>query len=84
MVKEEIWSVSIERAQSFFRSQPDVTEENAHLFRFLSCRIHLTKLTPRGEGIWTANQTKLHLEGLDADVKSIYHRYFLHFLSAGG
>ena len=84
MVKEEIWSISIQRASAFFRNQKDVTEESANVFRFGTCRIVLTALTPRGTGIWANQRIQLRLEGEDADVENIYHRYFIQFLSAGG
>ena len=84
MVKEEIWSVSIQRARSFFREQEDVTEEGINDFRFRSCRITLTELKPRGMGVWAAKRIRLNMEGEDADVEDIYHRYFIQFLSTGG
>lgn len=84
MRKEEIWSISLERARVFFRNQPDVTIENDHVFRFRSCRIQLTELAPVGAGIWAAKRISLCIEGEDADVEAIYRRYFLQFLSAGG
>jgi len=84
MIKEEIWSISIQRARSFFREQEDVTEENADLFSFGSCRVHLTELKPKGMGVWAAKRIKVRMEGEDADVETIYHRYFIQFLSTGG
>ena len=84
MMKEEIWSVSIQRARSFFREQEDVTEESANDFLFGSCRIRLTELKPKGMGVWAAKRIQVRMEGEDADVKNIYHRYFIHFLSTGG
>ena len=84
MIKEEIWSISIQRAREFFRAQPDVTEENANLFVFKSCRAELTELKPKGMGVWAAKRIKLYMEGDDADVEDIYHRYFIQFLSTGG
>ena len=84
MVKEETWSVSIQRARAFFREQEDVTEEGINDFVCGSCRIRLTELKPKGMGIWAAKRIKLHMEGEDADVEKIYHRYFLQFLSTGG
>ena len=84
MVKEETWSVSIQRARAFFREQEDVTEEGINAFVCGSCRIRLTELKPKGMGIWAAKRIKLHMEGEDADVEKIYHRYFLQFLSTGG
>lgn len=84
MMKEEIWSISIQRARAFFREQEDVTEENANLFVFGSCRIRLTELKPKGMGVWAAKRIQVHMEGEMEDVENIYHRYFIQFLSTGG
>ena len=84
MVKEEIWSISIQRARAFFREQEDVLEENANLFSFGSCRIQLTELRPKGMGVWAAKRIQVRMEGEDTDVETIYHRYFIQFLSTGG
>ena len=84
MVKEETWSVSIQRARAFFREQEGVTEEGINDFVCGSCRIRLTELKPKGMGIWAAKRIKLHMEGETEDVEKIYHRYFLQFLSTGG
>ena len=84
MVKEETWSVSIQRARAFFRDQEDVTEENINTFFFRSCRITLTELKPKGMGVWAAKRIRVYMEGEDVDVESIYHRYFIQFLSTGG
>ena len=84
MLKEEIWSVSIQRARAFFRNQTDVTEESAACFIFRSCRITLTELKPKGMGVWAAKRIKVRMEGEPEDVEQIYHRYFIQFLSTGG
>ena len=84
MTKEEIWSVSIQRARAFFREQEEVTEETMNVFRFRSCRVQLTELKPKGMGVWAAKRIRIHMEGEDADVETIYHRYFIQFLSTGG
>ena len=84
MVKEEIWSISIQRARSFFREQEDVTEESGNDFLFRSCRIHLTELKPKGMGVWAAKRICVRMDGGDSDVEEIYHRYFIQFLSTGG
>ena len=84
MIKEETWAVSIQRARSFFREQEDVMEENLNDFSFGSCRIHLTELKPKGMGVWAAKRIQVRMEGEDADVETIYHRYFIQFLSTGG
>ena len=84
MIKEETWSVSIQRARSFFRDQEDVTEESINDFSFRSCRITLTELKPKGMGVWAAKRIKVRMEGETEDVENIYHRYFIQFLSTGG
>ncbi len=84
MIKEETWSVSMQRASAFFREQSDVTEESTNVYCFGSCRITLTELKPKGMGIWAAKRIKVHMAGEDADVENIYHRFFIQFLSTGG
>ena len=84
MRKEEIWSVSIQRARAFFRDQEDVTEEGLNDYTFGTCRISLTELKPKGMGVWAAKRIQVCMEGEDADVEAIYHRYFIQFLSTGG
>jgi len=84
MIKEETWSVSIQRARAFFREQEDVTEESINVFLYNTCRITLTELKPKGMGVWAAKRIQVHMEGDDADVGDIYHRYFIQFLSTGG
>ena len=84
MMKEEIWSVSIQRARVFFREQEDVIEENINCFIYGSCRIQLIELKPKGMGIWAAKRIQVRMEGEDADVETIYHRFFIQFLSTGG
>ena len=84
MIKEETWSISIQRARAFFREQEDVTEESINCFTYRSCRITLTELKPKGMGVWAAKRIQLRMEGEDADVENIYHRYFIQFLSTGG
>ena len=84
MTKEEIWSVSVERARSFFREQEDVTEESGDCFVYKSCRCTLTSLKPKGMGVWAAKRIRLELEGQEEDLKEIYHRFFMQFLSTGG
>ena len=84
MIKEEIWSISIQRARAFFREQTDVTEEGLNDYSFGTCRIHLTELKPKGMGVWAAKRIQVRMEGEAADVEAIYHRYFIQFLSTGG
>ena len=84
MMKEEIWSISIQRARAFFREQEDVAEESINCYLYNSCRISLEELRPKGMGVWAAKRIKVRMEGEDADVENIYHRYFIQFLSTGG
>ena len=84
MTKEEIWSVSLQRACAFFRTQTDVREESNAVFLYQTCRITLTELKPKGMGVWAAKRIKVRMEGEDADVEAIYYRYFIQFLSTGG
>ena len=84
MLKEEIWSVSIQRARAFLREQEEVQEESINCFKYNSCRILLTELKPKGMGVWAATRIQIRMEGDDADVEAIYHRYFIQFLSTGG
>lgn len=82
-MKEKIWGVSLQRATAFFRRQEDVTEEGNNVFLFRSCRIVLTELKAASIGIWASKRIKVRMEGDDADVETIYHRFFLQFLSQG-
>ena len=84
MMKEETWGIAIDRARRFFREQPDVREENANRYRCGDCVISLTELKPKGMGVWASKRIKVRMEGEDADVEDIYHRFFIQFLSTGG
>ena len=84
MVKSEVWSVSRDRVRAFFRSQPDVKEENPDRFLFGNCRITLTEQESEGTGIWATVRTRIHIEGEESQARAIYRRFFLQFLSAGG
>ena len=84
MTKEETWGIAIDRARAFFREQEDVQEENRNLFLHGTCRVALTELKPKGMGVWAAKRTKVVMEGEEADVEKIYHRFFIRFLTTGG
>ena len=84
MVKEETWSVSLDRANAFFRAQEDVTWMYDGCYLFGSCRIFLTELQPKNMGIWASKRIRIRLEGEAEDVSTIYHRFFIQFLTAGG
>ncbi len=83
MRKEEIWAIAAAQVERFFRQQSDV-EETAQDFRFADCAIAVTALPPRGESFWRVPQTKITMEGPEEDLKTIYRRFFVQFVSAGG
>ena len=76
--------IIIFQVKVFFREQEDVTEESANVFLFGTCRVVLTELKPKGMGVWAAKRIQVCMEGEEADVEAIYHRYFIQFLSTGG
>lgn len=84
MMKEETWSISIQRARDFFRQQEDMEQLGSNEFSYGSCKINLTELKPKGMGIWAAKRIRLRMEGEDSDVEEAYHRFFIQFLSTGG
>ena len=83
MRKDEVWAVEPKQVLSFFQDQPDL-EKTETGFRFAACQITLTALPRKGEGFWRIPQTRVVIEGPDADANTIYRRFFLRFLSAGG
>lgn len=83
MIKDEIWSISLEKAVAFFNGQPDITK-TADGFLFRDCRISLQALPPKGSAKWHMPRIRLMIEGPDEDVAAIYHRFFIQFLTAGG
>ena len=83
MVKEKIWNISLQQATEFFRGQEDVTEERSNVFVFRSCRIVMRELKPAKMGIWSGKRIHLRMEGEDADVEEMDHRFFMRFLSMG-
>ncbi len=83
MIKDEIWSVSLKKAVAFFDSQSDLTKtEHGYVFR--GCRISLEELPPKGSSNWHMPRIRLMIEGPEEDVATIYHRFFIQFLTAGG
>ena len=84
MLKEAIWSISIQRARDFFLRQEDMDQTGINEFAYNSCKITLTELQPNGVGMWAVKRIRIHMEGEDSDVETAYHRFFIQFLSAGG
>jgi hypothetical protein len=83
VVLEENWSIAPDRVREFFRMQPDVTPIPQG-FQYGSCEISLTPVSGMLMGKWPQARTLLRFAGSEEEVRQIYHRFFLHFLSAGG
>jgi len=83
MRREENWAIDTDRIRAFFRAQADVREDGGR-FIFGGCIITLIPLSGNAMGKWVLPRTQIVFEGNDMDVKSIHHRFFLRFLSAGG
>ena len=60
------------------------TDTETDVFVFGSCRVTLTELKPKGMGVRAAKRIQVRMEGGEADMEAIYHRYFIQFLSTGG
>ena len=72
MIKEEIWSISIQRARSFFRDQEDVTEESINDYAFRSCP-KLESIYLLGDDVtFAGSQFATHADLGDANGITIY------------
>ena len=80
---EENWGIAMQRVQQFFCSQPDVCPIPQG-FQFADCKITLFPAAGMLMGKWPQERTVIRIEGPDAQVREIYQRFFLRFLSAGG
>ena len=60
----------------------DRREHQLFCFPFLPYRSD--RAEAKGMGVWAAKRIQVRMEGEDADVEAIYHRYFIQFLSTGG
>ena len=82
MTVEENWAVAAERVRDYF-----VQEMNAKLVSdgllCDGCRISLSPCEGK-VGIWKIPRTQIRIEGPDEDVKALYHRFYIRFISAGG
>ena len=83
MQKTEIWAVEYSRITGFFRSQPDVVRAGSG-FVSGSCRITVTALEDRRLGSLRLPRTLVMFEGGETSLSTIYRRFLLEFLSAGG
>ncbi len=80
---DENWAVAMDRISAFFREQPDV-QADGDGFRYRSCTISMQAVPGQAMGKWEIPRTRVMMDGNDADVQEIHHRFFLRFLSAGG
>lgn len=83
MIIEENWAISIERASRFWESQSDVTKDGTG-YCLSSYRITLCEPAPGPKGMFSLPRTLLRIEGPEAEVSSVHHRFWIRFLSAGG
>lgn len=83
MLLDENWAIGINRIREFFGSQNDVTG-SGNEFYYKNCCITLISLPPSQSGIFSTARTQIRMDGPDADLQEIHHRFFLRFLSAGG
>ena len=83
MQKEEIWAIPFDQAEQFFLRQSDVKITDRG-FLFERCSIEVFCLPHRRESFWRVPQTKISMEGPEEDLNTIYRRFFVQFVSAGG
>lgn len=65
---DEVWAVDAERIKRFFKDHPD--------------EVTVIPLPDRTLGSMTMPQTRIIITGDEAD--SLYHRFYLSFITAGG
>ena len=83
VIRSEVWAVEYTRVADFFCIQEDVLRTAAG-FQYHRCRILVEQLPYRKMGALTFPQTRIVFEGEETDLKAIYHRFFMRFVSAGG
>ena len=83
MVINEKWAISVKEVSTFFQEQKDVNISEDG-FRYQDCRITFTGLDELIFGKWKMPKTSIQFEGSEESVNTIYRRFFLRFLSAGG
>ena len=83
MRKAEVWAIDENRISAFFREQPNSSPAESG-FSFGDCRVTVTALEPRRMAGMALPQTLITFEGEEASVISVYQRFLLRFLSAGG
>lgn len=83
MIRDEIWSVSMDRILAFFNTQPDIVRTAAG-YQYRDCQITVQALTPKTRLGLEMAQTQVTFTGDAQSVSDIYHRFFIQFLTAGG
>ena len=83
MIIEENWAIEPARVRAFFAQQPDAAQI-LEGFSIRGCTVTLTETEGNLLGKWAIRRTCVRFEGEEADVKEVYRRFFLRFLSAGG
>ena len=79
----EDWASGEGRIREFFQTQSDVSAADPD-FIYGNCRITLTALEDAKNGIFSFPRTRVRMEGPEEELRVIYRRFFLRFLSAGG
>ena len=85
----ETWAVDIRRIEEFFLSQDGipVSDDMVRDYRSFhcgSCIVCLKPLTPHPVGPVKVPRTLIEITGEKDEVKELYDRFFLRFISAGG
>ena len=82
MLFPENWSLSYERALSYFREQADVQERGPGRFCFGDCSIEVTALPDEVIGALTLPRTRVVFHGESRDTREIRRRFVSRFISA--
>ena len=83
MVIEEDWGISKTRIQDFFQKQEQVIQTGDG-YVYKACSISLVSVEGIVMNQWKMERTKIRFEGPENEIKEIYQKFFLRFLSAGG
>ena len=83
MILDENWAVAPDRVRAFFAALPGA-EATENGFLVEGCQVRLTAIDGQLLGKWAMQRTRICIEGPDDAAKSLYRKFFLRFLSAGG
>ena len=79
----EIWALDEARLRSFFDAQIDVTPQDAG-YQFLHTAITFSPVPPNPQARFQPKRTEITFDGPPSEEQTIYRRFFLCFVSAGG